>query len=110
MVLGGTTLVVSPLVALMKDQLNHLPEGLPAAMLWRGQPKAQAVQVLQDLAVCSVISLFLCQNVSSKTLLVLDGTVSKCNIFCSDGDKYLSTVSRILVLHSRTSKNTPYKK
>ena len=47
----GTTLVVSPLVALMRDQLSHLPPQLPAAMLWRGQTKAQAMQVLSDLRV-----------------------------------------------------------
>lgn len=47
----GTTLVVSPLVALMRDQLSHLPPELPAAMLWRGQSRAQAMQVLQDLEV-----------------------------------------------------------
>jgi len=51
MVQEGTTLVVSPLVALMRDQLNHLPPQLPAAMLWRGQTKAQAMQVLSDLRV-----------------------------------------------------------
>ena len=51
LVLEGTVLVVSPLVALMRDQLAHLPAELPAAMLWRGQTKAQAMQVLQRLAV-----------------------------------------------------------
>ena len=43
--------MVSPLVALMRDQLNHLPPEISAAMLWRGQTKVQAMQVLGDLAV-----------------------------------------------------------
>ncbi len=48
---GGTVLVVSPLLALMRDQLDHLPPGLPAAMLCGGQPRAEARQVLDDLKV-----------------------------------------------------------
>ena len=52
--------MVSPLVALMRDQLNHLPPQIPAAMLWRGQTKAEAMQILADLAV-SVAA----QNVSA---------------------------------------------
>lgn len=49
LLLGGTTLVVSPLIALMRDQLARLPPQLPAAMLWGGQSKQEAVQVLADL-------------------------------------------------------------
>lgn len=44
-------LVVSPLLALMRDQLAHLPAGMPAAMLWGGQPRAAAMAVLDDLRV-----------------------------------------------------------
>lgn len=44
-------LVVSPLIALMKDQLAHLPKGLPGAMLWSGQQAAQAMQTLRDVRV-----------------------------------------------------------
>lgn len=48
---GGTVLVVSPLLALMRDQLAHLPPGLPAAMLSASQPRGEARQVLDDLKV-----------------------------------------------------------
>jgi superfamily II DNA helicase RecQ len=48
---GGVTLVVSPLIALMKDQLAHLPASLPGAMLWRGQSAQEAAQVLADVRV-----------------------------------------------------------
>lgn len=48
---GGTVLVVSPLLALMRDQLAHLPPGMPAAMLWGGQPRAAAMAVYDDLRV-----------------------------------------------------------
>ena len=58
LLLGGTCLVVSPLIALMRDQLTRLPPHLPAAMLWGGQSKQEAMQVLADLKVtplcCSV--------------------------------------------------------
>ena len=53
LVQGGTALVVSPLIALMRDQLGHLPPELPSAMLWRGQAKADAMQTLRDLRVRS---------------------------------------------------------
>lgn len=46
------TLVVSPLIALMKDQLAHLPRALPGAMLWRGQPALEAAQTLRAVRVC----------------------------------------------------------
>ncbi len=46
-------LVVSPLLALMRDQLAHLPAGLPAAMLASDQPRSEARQVLSDLRVSS---------------------------------------------------------
>ena len=52
-------LVVSPLLALMRDQLAHLPAGLPAAMLASDQPRSEARQVLSDLRVCCVL---LCES------------------------------------------------
>lgn len=47
--------MVSPLIALMRDQLARLPPTLPAAMLWGGQSKQEAMQVLTDLKVQSFI-------------------------------------------------------
>ena len=47
--------MVSPLIALMRDQLARLPPHLPAAMLWGGQSKQEAMQVLTDLKVQSFI-------------------------------------------------------
>ena len=43
---AGVTLVVSPLLALMRDQLANLPQGVPGAMLWGGQTRAEAESVL----------------------------------------------------------------
>ena len=43
--------MVSPLIALMRDQLTRLPPHLPAAMLWGAQSKLEAMQVLADLKV-----------------------------------------------------------
>ncbi len=43
---AGLVLVVSPLLALMRDQLDHLPAGLPGAMLWGGQTRAEGEDVL----------------------------------------------------------------
>ncbi|GAX75225.1 hypothetical protein CEUSTIGMA_g2669.t1 [Chlamydomonas eustigma] len=48
--LPGLVLVVSPLLALMRDQLDRLPEGLPGAMLWGGQTRSEADVVIQDAA------------------------------------------------------------
>ena len=48
----GLTLVISPLVALMRDQLEHLPPELPAAMLHRGQTREQAAEILSNTKVC----------------------------------------------------------
>ena len=50
-VAGGTVLVVSPLLALMRDQLAHLPPGMPAAMLCGSQPRAESRAILEDLRV-----------------------------------------------------------
>jgi superfamily II DNA helicase RecQ len=55
---GGTVLVVSPLLALMRDQLAHLPPGLPAAMLSASQPRGEARQVLDDLRVRCLFNVF----------------------------------------------------
>ena len=44
-------LVVSPLIALMKDQLAHLPPGLPGAMLWSGQQGSEAIKTLAAIKV-----------------------------------------------------------
>ena len=49
---GGLVLVVSPLIALMKDQLAHLPPGLPGAMLWSGQQASEALNTLAAIEVC----------------------------------------------------------
>ena len=46
-------LVVSPLIALMKDQLAHLPPGLPGAMLWFGQQATEALKTLAAIRVGS---------------------------------------------------------
>ena len=48
---GGLVLVVSPLVALMRDQLAHLPRGVPGAMLWQGQQAYEAAQTLAQVKV-----------------------------------------------------------
>ena len=48
---GGTVLVVSPLLALMRDQLAHLPPTVPAAMLWGAQRRHEQTAVLQALSV-----------------------------------------------------------
>lgn len=51
----GTVLVISPLLALMKDQLSKLPAGIPAAMLSSSQPAAESMRILNDLKVCTRI-------------------------------------------------------
>ena len=58
--LGGTVLVISPLLALMRDQLCHLPSQLPAAMLWGGQSKDEARFILQSLSVRAASSVHPC--------------------------------------------------
>lgn len=48
LMLGGTTLVVSPLIALMKDQVENLNKrGIPAAMLSSSQTQDEQQQVLE---------------------------------------------------------------
>ena len=41
----------------MRDQLAHLPPALPAAMLWRGQNRSEALATLAALSVRSWLSL-----------------------------------------------------
>ena len=48
LLLPGVSLVVSPLLALMRDQLARLPPGVPGAMLWGGQTRAEAEGVLDQ--------------------------------------------------------------
>ena len=48
-ILKGVTLVVSPLVALMQDQLAHLPAGLPGAMLGGNQTATEKSKVIAGL-------------------------------------------------------------
>ena len=50
---GGLVLVISPLVALMRDQLAHLPPSLPGAMLWQGQQAAEAARTFSDIKACT---------------------------------------------------------
>lgn len=44
--LGGLTVVVSPLVALMRDQCRRSPQSLHPEVLWSGQTPAEAREVL----------------------------------------------------------------
>ena len=48
LLLPGLTLVISPLIALMLDQCASAPQQLSPAVLWSGQSRADALQVLQD--------------------------------------------------------------
>jgi len=50
LLLPGLVLVVSPLLALMRDQLDQLPTGLPGAMLWGGQTRSEANKIIFDCA------------------------------------------------------------
>jgi len=50
LLLPGLVLVVSPLLALMRDQVDRLPPCLPGAMLWGGQTRSEAEAVLADAA------------------------------------------------------------
>ena len=66
----------------MRDQLDHLPPQVPAAMLWRGQTKAQAMQVLGDLAVSIPADMHLHCNLNASTP-VLDHTTGDEQQACS---------------------------
>ena len=46
----GLVLVGSPLLALMRDQLDRLPEALPGAMLWGGLTRSEAEVIIADAA------------------------------------------------------------
>ena len=65
---GGLVLVISPLVALMRDQLAHLPPGLPGAMLWQGQAPHEAARTLADVR-ARAQALPLCAENFGKSLL-----------------------------------------
>ncbi|KAL4428000.1 hypothetical protein ABPG75_002089 [Micractinium tetrahymenae] len=58
LLLPGLTLVVSPLIALMHDQAASVPPPLTAAVLWSGQTRADALQVLGDVAAGRIKVLF----------------------------------------------------
>ncbi|KAI3428841.1 hypothetical protein D9Q98_007658 [Chlorella vulgaris] len=58
LLLPGLTLVVSPLIALMHDQAASVPPQLTAAVLWSGQRREEAVQVLADVAAGRIKVLF----------------------------------------------------
>lgn len=47
--LGLATLVVSPLISLMIDQLSKLPPCLAGEMLWKGQPAGESSRILRRL-------------------------------------------------------------
>lgn len=63
-VLPGLTLVISPLVALMADQLQHLPPLLPGGLI-------NSSQVITTLSLCSlcIVSIKLSLNISVSYLL-----------------------------------------
>lgn len=49
LVLPGITVVISPLVALMKDQARQMAPCLRPAVLWSGQSGREAMQTLHDI-------------------------------------------------------------
>lgn len=51
LLLPGLTLVVTPLIALMLDQVASAPKELLPAALWSGQTRAQALEVLDGIRV-----------------------------------------------------------
>ncbi|CAH9120317.1 unnamed protein product [Cuscuta epithymum] len=70
MVFEGITLVISPLVALMVDQLKQLPAALPGGLLCSSQTPEEASQTLQSLQEGSIKVLF----ISPERLLSSDFT------------------------------------
>src|SRR4029079_12212694 len=49
-VMGGLSIIVSPLISLMEDQVQQLrEEGIPAAMLNSGQDAATQREVMQEI-------------------------------------------------------------
>jgi len=74
--LPGVTLVVSPLVALMEDQLTHLPKGLPGAALHSGQTPEHAAAVVNALRAGSLKILFIApERLLSRRFLDLAATL-----------------------------------
>jgi len=51
LLMPGLTLVVSPLIALMHDQVRAAPAALHPALLWSGQSAVEARKVLADVQV-----------------------------------------------------------
>ncbi|VFQ71468.1 unnamed protein product [Cuscuta campestris] len=70
MVLEGITLVISPLVALMVDQLKQLPPALPGGLLCSSQTPEETSETLQSLQEGSIKVLF----ISPERLLSSDFT------------------------------------
>lgn len=72
LILPGPTLVVSPLVALMIDQLHHLPACLPGALLSSAQSTLEAEDVVRRLRAGEVKVLFISpERLSSEAFLRL---------------------------------------
>ncbi|XP_002973918.2 ATP-dependent DNA helicase Q-like 5 [Selaginella moellendorffii] len=57
--LPGTTLVISPLLALMVDQLRHLPSAIPGALINSTQSAKESLEVLEQVRTGAVKVLFI---------------------------------------------------